>query len=144
MGGWCLCLDLNRAARLERKRSANVKTTSAQWQKTNTPPEPCRAGRERCACCVGISLSFLRRTNFRHEIQNFGGDLLHVQDDGVDAADQIIIASVTRDRDGQAERSADEPFPNAFGKLANVRVEPGLLEAGEDADVAENCPEEPH
>jgi hypothetical protein len=35
-------------------------------------------------------------------------------------------------------------FPDAFGKLADVGVQAGLLEAREDADVTEDGSEEAH
>jgi len=43
------------------------------------------------------------------------------------AADQVVIGRVRGNRDRESRRGADQRLPDAFGEVADVRVQPGFL-----------------
>src|SRR5438132_8227812 len=55
------------------------------------------------------------------DVDDFSGRLLHVQDDGVDPADEVIVSSIARNGHRQTGRSADKGLPDAPGEILHIR-----------------------
>src|SRR5438105_14928687 len=55
------------------------------------------------------------------DVDDFSGRLLHVQDDGVDPADEVIVSSIARNGHRQTGGSADKGLPDAPGEILHIR-----------------------
>src|SRR5438105_1184726 len=70
--------------------------------------------------------NFMAQSGFcalSYDGNDFSGGALHIQDNGVDAADEIIVARMSGDGYRQARGGADQRFPNPIRKMADMSVQ---------------------
>ena len=71
------------------------------------------------------------------------GRPFHVEDDLVDAADEIIVTGVDRNGHGNARRRANERLPDAARERAHVRIKAVGLQFHENSDETDDGAEQP-
>lgn len=75
-------------------------------------------------------------------VEDLGRALFHVEDDRVDAADQIVICGVAGDCDRQPGGGANQGLPDAGGELADMGSLAGGLDLAKDVHETQDSAEQ--
>src|SRR5688572_22997696 len=97
---------------------------------------PTNAATSNCARMIRTLRGNLMRSGgrFSDDVHDFSRSPFHIQDDGVDAVDEIIVTGVARDSEGQAGGGAEERLPNTARERFQVRARAMRLQLGENAN----------